>query len=108
MLVKTSSDRQHKEAVCKINNATVAQFTRYKGSNIYNSDLSTRYIKTKVNLTREVQNILVSATDKFDLSPRADFKTIKVARTIADLDLCEEIKPEHMAEAIQYRHRPTA
>ncbi|MGI6612301.1 MAG: YifB family Mg chelatase-like AAA ATPase [Candidatus Nanosyncoccaceae bacterium] len=108
MLVKTSSDRQHKEAVCKINNATVAQFTRYKGSNIYNSDLSTRYIKTKVNLTREVQNILVSATDKFDLSPRAYFKTIKVARTIADLDLCEEIKPEHMAEAIQYRHRPTA
>lgn len=107
MLAKTSSDRQHKEAVCKINNATMAQFTRYKKSNIYNSDLSTRYIKAKINLTRDVQNMLVSATDKLNLSPRAYFKTIKVARTIADLDLCEEIKPEHIAEAIQYRHKLT-
>ena len=30
-------------------------------------------------------------------------RIIKVARTIADMDLSHEIKPEHMAEAVQYR-----
>ena len=37
------------------------------------------------------------------LRPETYHRIIKVARTIADMDLSHEIKPEHMAEAVQYR-----
>jgi magnesium chelatase family protein len=39
------------------------------------------------------------------LSPRGYHRTIKVARTIADLNDSETIEPSHMLEALQYRSR---
>ena len=47
--------------------------------------------------------LLKTAMQKLDLSARAYDRILKVARTISDLDDCEQIKPEHVAEAIQYR-----
>ena len=38
-----------------------------------------------------------------NLSARSYYKTIKLARTIADLEEEKEIKPVHIAEALQYR-----
>jgi magnesium chelatase family protein len=37
------------------------------------------------------------------LSARAHDKVLRVSRTIADLDGCAEIKPEHVSEAVNYR-----
>ena len=47
---------------------------------------------------------LKEAMTQLNMSARAYDRILKVARTIADLDGSENIKPEHLAEAISYRN----
>ena len=47
--------------------------------------------------------LLRTAMQRLDLSARAYDRILKVARTIADVAACDDIKIEHLAEAIQYR-----
>ena len=49
-------------------------------------------------------DILKNAYERLHLSPRARSRIIKVARTIADMAMYDDIRPEHVLEAISYRH----
>lgn len=68
-----------------------------------NAQMSSRLLRKFGKLDTAGQQLLKTAMEKLSLSARAYDRILKVARTIADLDASENIQPEHLAEAIQYR-----
>lgn len=81
------------------------QEERYKDHpGIYaNAQMSSKLLKEICVITSAGSNLLKTAMEKLNLSARAYDRILKVSRTIADLDKSDDIKPEHLAEAIQYR-----
>jgi magnesium chelatase family protein len=68
-----------------------------------NAQMSSTMAREYCMLSNVGQNLLKNAMNKLQLSARAYDRILKVARTISDLAGSEEIKIEHLAEAIQYR-----
>lgn len=80
------------------------QQTRFKADKITtNSRMSNRHIKKYCKLDDASESLIKQAIDELGLSARAYTRILKVARTIADIERCEHIQPEHISEAIQYR-----
>ena len=65
--------------------------------------MTNREVKSLVCLEPEAKTMLDLAAEKFSLSARAYMRTVKLARTIADLDDCDTVQTKHVAEALQYR-----
>lgn len=88
----------------RVDKARKIQLERYKNVKILsNSVLTPKLIEKYCKLDKEGKRILENAFNKLKLSARAYGRILKVARTIADLDESENIKVNHIAEAIQYR-----
>ncbi len=69
----------------------------------YNAQMNVKQIRKYCKLDRVSQNLLKQAMKQHGLSARAYDRILKVSRTISDLEGKPDIKPEHIAEAIQYR-----
>ena len=99
-----TKDAESSEIVkARIEKAQAIQKERFTGSNLYNGQMNAKQIKKYCVLKNAANELLKKAMNELGLSARAYNKILKVARTIADLAGSEEIRAEHIAEAVQYR-----
>ncbi|NWF49363.1 MAG: YifB family Mg chelatase-like AAA ATPase [Ignavibacteriaceae bacterium] len=99
---KSEPSSEIRKRVIKCRNT---QLARFKGLNrIYNNgDMGTKEIRHFCKLDTSGAELLKIAMNKLGLSARAYDRILKVSRTIADLEESENILPQHISEAIQYR-----
>ena len=80
------------------------QLARLSGDGAFsNSAMSPKQIRSFCALDAESEDLLEKAMVRQGLSARAHDRILKVSRTIADLDSSENIRPNHISEAINYR-----
>lgn len=88
----------------RINKAKIIQRERLiKGGLASNARMNHKQVRKFCALGKEENELLKTAMVELNFSARAYDKILKVARTIADLAGSENIKTEHLSEAIQYR-----
>ncbi|MEC0231584.1 YifB family Mg chelatase-like AAA ATPase [Paenibacillus alba] len=81
------------------------QQLRYAGSGIqHNNELSGKSMRHICRLTPEGDQLLQASFEALGLSARAHDRILRLALTIADLEASDQILPQHLAEAIQYRN----
>ncbi|MBN2419104.1 MAG: YifB family Mg chelatase-like AAA ATPase [Deltaproteobacteria bacterium] len=87
-----------------LNKAREVQKERFKNLKIHNNaGMTGRHIRKFCEIDKESDRLLEMAMEKLGLSARAHSRILKIARTIADVEGIENIKADHIAEAIQYR-----
>ena len=80
------------------------QRERLQGEGLFsNAQMLPRLIRKYCRIDSEGERMLEQAMTRLGLSARAYDRILKVSRTIADLDACEDIRPHHVAEAVGYR-----
>lgn len=80
-----------------------ARFADHKRAITTNSEMRANDIEKFITLTPQLRSLFNTSAERLKLSPRAHHKTLKVARTIADLDGDSEIAEKHLLEALAYR-----
>ena len=81
----------------------LARQVQINRTGICNAHLSQSQLKSHCQLASANQDLLDKAMNALQLSARATYRILRVARTIADLAGCDTIETPHLAEAIQYR-----
>ncbi len=88
----------------EVQKAREIQTTRFANSPTRaNAQMTTREIRDCSPLDDICRNMLKQSINDLGLSARAHDKVLRVARTIADLDGSDAIRPEHLSEAVNYR-----
>ncbi len=81
-----------------------ARFAKHPGI-FTNADMKAKHIEQLANLSSKAEDALQVAAKQMKLSPRGYHRTVKLARTVADLAGSDAISSDHMMEALQYRAR---
>ncbi|WP_294465404.1 YifB family Mg chelatase-like AAA ATPase [uncultured Anaerofustis sp.] len=102
--INSKKSESSKEIRKRVNRAREIQLERYKGTNVlFNSMLTPSMIEKWCKIGEEEEKLMKMAFDNLNLSARGYHRILKLARTIADLDGCENISSSHISEALQYR-----
>ncbi len=87
----------------RVNTARDVQNQRFAGTGMCNARMGPDELRKYCALDDACAGLMKQAFDAMGLTARSYDRILKVARTVADLDGSEEIRPQHIAEAIQYR-----
>lgn len=87
-----------------VNAARTRQLKRF-GCVKLNAAMTNRDIRAHAKISSPAKQVLDTAARALDISARSYMRTIKVARTIADLGGSDTIEPTHITEALSYRSR---
>ena len=88
----------------RINDARQVQRQRFAHEAIpCNARMRQQHLRKYCRISTEMGDLLQQAMEQLRLSARAYHRILKVSRTIADLDDRQNIEPQHLLEAIQYR-----
>ena len=97
-----SPSEDMRRRVLKARAIQLRRFSKRKGL-FCNARMDVRDVEAICILPYESERLMQQAVDRLGLSARAFHRIRKVARTIADLEGCDVLKPEYVSEAIQYR-----
>ena len=88
----------------RVNAARDQQNRRFgERSGMCNARMGPTELRYYCKIDDEIAELMHLAFDAFGLTARSYDRILKVARTIADLEGCDDINADHIAEAIQYR-----
>ena len=88
----------------RVERARNIQRLRLKNTKVTkNGEMTPKELVTSVFLEKDAEKMLNVAAERLGFSPRVYHRMIKVARTIADLENSENVKSEHVLEAVEYR-----
>ncbi len=103
-LVSEAQEENSAAVKARADSARKIQRARFEGSKVAtNAEMGEKETREYCRLDKECEEVLREAFDRLHLSARARSRILKVARTIADLELSENITAEHLYEAISYR-----
>lgn len=88
----------------RVASARERQQKRFGNTTRLNATMDNDSLVQKGRLSRQAKQLLDTAAQKLDLSPRSYMRIVRVGRTIADLSNDESILPAHVSEALQYRN----
>lgn len=103
-LIGKSKQESSKEIRVRVERARKIQNERFEKFDIFtNSEMSSEQVKEFCVLDDKTKELMRNAVNQLHLSARSYYRILKLGRTIADLGENEDIKSEHIAEALQYR-----
>ena len=102
----SSTEKAESSVVVKkrVSVARKVQLDRFRKTRLkFNSEMRNKEIFKLIRLDRKTKVFMDNAANSINLTARSYFRTLKVARTIADLEQIDQVKKDHIAEALSYR-----
>lgn len=98
----TSEIMRHR--VCETRAFTQTRLQQCGILNVYtNADVSVADLEKSVRLSEDCVTLIQTASQKLKLTARSYHRVLKVARTLADMEFCDNVENHHMLEALSYR-----
>lgn len=98
-----NQDAEFRSTIARARDIQSKRFLNVRPHIWSNAEMSSTQTDLYVHLDPSAEKLLKHKLEKTFVSPRAYYRTLKVARTIADISESDTIREEHLAEAFQYR-----